>query len=660
MRAITEDKFRKKAKPIECSGLSSAMPGLISYRREDDGVWRSAAGGSLPFSDGDDVENRLLQLLREAGDLSCGSPELAAAVCDWPSHYHLSPQRADLLRPIRHLFAGPVLEIGAGCGALTRYLGETGTPVVAVEGSDRRARIAALRCRDLDNVSVICDRFDAFQWPRRFQAVLLVGVLEYSRLFMDGPDPVARLLRRAAEFLAPDGVLILAIENQLGLKYFAGAPEDHLGLPFHGINNAYRSDSVVTFGRQDLDRRLAAAGFAGREFLFPWPDYKFPVAILHPAAFYDAEFDAAALIRRHAAPDQAIGYVRHFAEEMTWPLLVHNGLAQELANSFLVLARREEKGSPLTDRGMLASIYATCRRPCFAKETSLLRTAGALSVRRRLLYSRPVPAGLPFHQELIDEEYHRGMLYVDALYVLMNRPGWRVEDLVAWSAPWVTFLHRHGDAELGECRLPPEFVDCTPFNIVHATNGQLLPFDLEWIAASAISLRWVAFRGLFWSFANLKSVAPPQSDTPLNLLQLVTQVMDGLGLQTGRRDLDDCLQEEERLFEAVSGSSGSGIRNRWEALRLDCRSSGLLTPPGDDPQVGILRRDIACMTAELAGLERELAERDRRLRQLETQVRSQTAALQDIQGSKAWRTHLKIQAVLTAIQRRGRTARERD
>ena len=78
--------------------------------------------------------------------------ELAAAIRDWPSQYHLDAARANLLRPIAPASGATVLEIGAGCGAITRFLGETGATVLALEGSLARARIAASRCRDLDNV----------------------------------------------------------------------------------------------------------------------------------------------------------------------------------------------------------------------------------------------------------------------------------------------------------------------------------------------------------------------------------------------------------------------------------------------------------------------------------------------------------------------------
>ena len=55
--------------------------------------------GHVSYRDGS--EERILEVLRGAADRSCDSDELAAAITDWPSRYHLSRQRASLLRPLR-------------------------------------------------------------------------------------------------------------------------------------------------------------------------------------------------------------------------------------------------------------------------------------------------------------------------------------------------------------------------------------------------------------------------------------------------------------------------------------------------------------------------------------------------------------------------------
>lgn len=92
----------------------------------------------------------------------------------------------------------------------------------------------------------------------RFDVVTLIGVLEYARKYFSvepGNDPVKATLEKARRMLKPGGVFLLAIENQLGLKYFAGRPEDHNGVPMYGIEDLY-GDSSCDF-RQTGAKRFA-------------------------------------------------------------------------------------------------------------------------------------------------------------------------------------------------------------------------------------------------------------------------------------------------------------------------------------------------------------------------------------------------------------------
>ena len=119
-------------------------------------VWARTDYIGIPYSDGEEVEARIAGIINKASDISVLSAELASFCNDWPTTYHLSRKRANLLRPLENYFRGKsVLEIGAGCGAITRYLGEIGAEVLALEGSLRRAPIVASRCRGLDRKSVV-------------------------------------------------------------------------------------------------------------------------------------------------------------------------------------------------------------------------------------------------------------------------------------------------------------------------------------------------------------------------------------------------------------------------------------------------------------------------------------------------------------------------
>ena len=149
------------------------------------------------------------------------------------------------------------MEIGAGCGALSRYLGECGANVLALEGSLRRSKTARSRTRDLPNVTVVAEKLSDFRTEQRFDVITLIGVLEYAGLYTAAENPAEMMLANVASLLKPNGVVVLAIENQLGLKYFAGAPEDHIGLPKYGLEGRYEKTQPRTYARKELSEPLS-------------------------------------------------------------------------------------------------------------------------------------------------------------------------------------------------------------------------------------------------------------------------------------------------------------------------------------------------------------------------------------------------------------------
>src|SRR5204863_824871 len=94
--------------------------------------------------------------------------------------------------------------------------------VIAVEGSSRRASIARMRTRGMDNVRIINARFETLRFDEPFDIITLIGVFEYASMLQFDGDRHDRVLSWIAQALAPHGQLVLAIENQFGLKYFAG------------------------------------------------------------------------------------------------------------------------------------------------------------------------------------------------------------------------------------------------------------------------------------------------------------------------------------------------------------------------------------------------------------------------------------------------------
>ena len=104
----------------------------------------------IDYSDGTEAEKQILEALRKCKEVSVLSEELESYINNWSGLYFFSKKRVNLLQPFISLFKGKyILEVGCGAGDITRFLGECGAYVYAIESSLQRAKMAAERCRDL-------------------------------------------------------------------------------------------------------------------------------------------------------------------------------------------------------------------------------------------------------------------------------------------------------------------------------------------------------------------------------------------------------------------------------------------------------------------------------------------------------------------------------
>ncbi len=343
------------------------------------------------YSDGSDVESYIRETVARAKDLSVLSREIRRAAVDWPSSYHFSPRRANLLRPLSISQGSRVLEIGSGCGALTRQLVEAGAHVTAIEGSVDRAHIVASRLRDrLGDVTVIAGSLEDIYLTGPFDMVVLVGVLEYAAVHStsDSSDPYLDLLSTCSGLLAEGGILVLAIENKLGQKYLAGLPEDHTGLQYQGINNSYTATGPRTFGLGELRRLLDVSGLPCQRVLTPVPDYKLVRAVIDFESLSKEELDAANHIATAAIhEDFQLRGTPPFSLEALSSGVILNGFGDELGNSFLVLAgNTSEAVESATESGVSIWHYASDRLSRFSKVTKIGSTSEPTAgVKRELL-----------------------------------------------------------------------------------------------------------------------------------------------------------------------------------------------------------------------------------------------------------------------------------
>lgn len=98
------------------------------------------AKARFDYTDGREVEDRIYFILKETWDIGTFSEELVSRITDWPTEYHFSPVRHNLLRHFHFNKPDRILELG--CGAVTRQLGETGASVTSIDGSFHRSKSA--------------------------------------------------------------------------------------------------------------------------------------------------------------------------------------------------------------------------------------------------------------------------------------------------------------------------------------------------------------------------------------------------------------------------------------------------------------------------------------------------------------------------------------
>ena len=140
----------------------------------------------------------------------------------WPILYHLSPIRHNLLQWYDFKENATILEIGAGCGAITGCLCEKAKKVTCVELSKRRSTINATRNKKYNNFEIMVGNFEDVVIEEKFDYVTLIGVLEYAPSYIKSDNPFNEMLDRIKGYLKPDGKVIIAIENRFGIKYFSG------------------------------------------------------------------------------------------------------------------------------------------------------------------------------------------------------------------------------------------------------------------------------------------------------------------------------------------------------------------------------------------------------------------------------------------------------
>lgn len=333
-----------------------------------DDTWYS---GQDLYSDGA-IEDEMLKIARDY------APEEFNHVIrereSWPILYHFSHIRENILSWLPFTGEEKVLEIGSGCGAVTGALCDKVKEVTCIELSMKRSKINAYRHRKQDNLKIIVGNFQEIEknLTEKYDYITLIGVFEYGEAYIQSQDPYVDFLKIISRHLKPDGKIVLAIENRLGLKYWAGCTEDHFGTLFEGLEGYPRTSGVKTFTKKEFVEILQKAGDLKAAWYYPFPDYKFPMTV-----YSDKHLPARGELNRTEYNFDRFR-LQMFQESPVYDTLLENDLYPQFANSFLLLIGKEQ-----SEMKTVYAKFSNERDRRFAIRTEIAKNAeGNLEVRK--------------------------------------------------------------------------------------------------------------------------------------------------------------------------------------------------------------------------------------------------------------------------------------
>ena len=286
-------------------------------------------GGADLYEDGS--EDELLEIVSstDAKDYN----KIIEEKKSWPILYHLSDIRGNIVDWLPITKNDRVLEIGAGCGAITGTLAKKAGQVDCIELSRKRSLVNATRNSEFENINIHVGNFQDIEHTitNKYDYITLIGVLEYAASYIKAENPYVEFLTIIRKHLAPGGKIVVAIENKYGLKYWAGCKEDHLGTYYSGIEGYVGVDSVKTFSKNGLTKLAKDSGLPETVFYYPYPDYKLPLQI-YSDDYLPKQGELINNLRNFDADRMII-----FDESKVYDGLIEDGMFDIFSNSFLVL-----------------------------------------------------------------------------------------------------------------------------------------------------------------------------------------------------------------------------------------------------------------------------------------------------------------------------------
>ncbi len=207
---------------------------------------------------------------------------------------------------------------------------------------------------------------------KAFSYVVMIATFERKENPRDIFDVIS-------EVLAPDGKLLLGMNNRLGIRYFLGDKDIYTNQIFDGLDGYRRTYSKredAFFGRiyarSEVEDMLQESGFPHMKFYSVFPDLE------HPQMIYADGFMPREDLSRRIFPMYHNAATVFMEEQYIYKSLMDNGLFHQMANAYLIEVAFDDCFSDALQ------VTSTLERD--ADKAMLTIIHGETSVEKRALY----------------------------------------------------------------------------------------------------------------------------------------------------------------------------------------------------------------------------------------------------------------------------------
>lgn len=219
-----------------------------------------------------------------------------------------------------------LLEIGGEFGAITGMLCEKCKSVTCIENNKLRAESILKRYENRDNLEVFNNIEKIINLNAKYDYIVIIGTIELI-------ENINEFLMKIRSLLKPEGTILIATENRLGLKYFCGASYPTLENPFDGINKRFKKNGRTLYTKFELENIIKNSGLKINKFYYPVPDYKFTQEI------YSDTYLPKGSLKERIMP-YYLNSKSLIADEMAlYDDIIENNVFEVFANSFLIECR---------------------------------------------------------------------------------------------------------------------------------------------------------------------------------------------------------------------------------------------------------------------------------------------------------------------------------